>query len=196
MVKLSDRYLKEPVPYHFEQTPTSIKKIIKDVPASEWSTSARVSAKKNKYNQVTSHLEETFIVPIKEDNVANSKRKPSRDFTASPKTPRRKENKENLLETPQKADDTFAIPYSVATPRSRATSKSVKTPRHNNRSPLMGKQLQQILDGKSEYSVSLHLTKGTVLFSFSRTISCYHWYHYFHQLRNGKKNFKIGVSFD
>lgn len=169
VAKLSDRYLKEPVPYHFEHTPTSIKNIIKDVPASEWSMNARVSTKKNKYNQVMSHLEETYIVPINGDNQANSKRKPSRDLTASPKTPRRKENKENLLETPHKTDDTFAIPYSVATPRSRANSKSVRTPKHN-RSPLMGKQLQQILDGKTEASSPISKAKPSIVLSPSRSV--------------------------
>lgn len=91
-------------------------------------------------------MKDPWITPKKGEPIS-TKRNSSKELFACSKTPRQKENKENIFETPKKVDNTFAVPLSAApTPRSRKC-KSVK-PTRRSRSPLMGRQLQQLVEGK------------------------------------------------
>ncbi|CAI9724966.1 maternal embryonic leucine zipper kinase-like isoform X2 [Octopus vulgaris] len=162
----NQRHCQERTPNHFEHTPTSIKSVPRNSAATECSLNSKEPVPKNKENLTAPPMKDPWITP-KKDEPVSMKRNSSKELSACSKTPRQKENKENIFETPKKVDNTFAVPLSAApTPRSRKC-KSVK-PSRRSRSPLMGRQLQQLVEGKDSATPSAK--SGTQVLSPSRSV--------------------------
>ncbi|GAB1599926.1 maternal embryonic leucine zipper kinase-like [Argonauta hians] len=135
----SRKYREDKTPNPAEQTPTSIN-------SQRNGHEAVIVNCREKASLPDSPPKDPWLTPKRAEHVS-IKRTSSKETVTCPKTPRQKENKENIFETPMKVDNTFAIPISAApTPRSRKC-KSTK-PTRRSRSPLMGRQLQQLVEGK------------------------------------------------